>query len=435
MIRALIVDDEKITRKGMIAVIPWERFGIRIVGDVGSGSAALAFLEDHPVDLAFVDVAMPGMNGIELIREMRVRRLRCAVVVLTFYDDFAYVQEALRLGAVDYVLKTQLDDEKVLEMLDRVARRVREAGPVTDDRWLLVRPLDRGPSALALVEPPDDPAKSAAAAADAGAALVTVTGASGIEPRDLLARLEGRLARHVFYEGAAETGPVLVDLGTLAREPAECPPEDRAALRQDWASITWILDDDAYAALLERTREVRPDAPDLADLFRSIRAGAAGLFTFLAEAPGGEAAGPDALSWTRWREGLQGIRDVVKQRVRQQRHSVEVARKVIEALEITRRTVGRNVKEEVVAARVALSRTYFSQCFQDLTGHAFKRYLIDKSIAEAKSLLRETDLPFRGISARLGYQNEGYLSRMFRTSTGLSPREFRAQSRSPEELS
>ena len=68
MIQALIVDDDKIIRKGMISVIPWDRFGIEIAGDVGSGKRALSFLEENSVDLVFVDIAMPDMNGIDLIR-------------------------------------------------------------------------------------------------------------------------------------------------------------------------------------------------------------------------------------------------------------------------------------------------------------------------------------------------------------------------------
>ena len=52
--------------------------------------------------------------------------LDCSVVVLSFYDDSEYVQEARRLGAVDYVLKTQLDDEKIVEMLQCVTHSIRE---------------------------------------------------------------------------------------------------------------------------------------------------------------------------------------------------------------------------------------------------------------------------------------------------------------------
>jgi two-component system response regulator YesN len=84
---------------------------------------------------------------------------------------------------------------------------------------------------------------------------------------------------------------------------------------------------------------------------------------------------------------------------------------------------------------VGLSRSYFSRCFKDITGVEFKKFLIDKSIAEAKGLLVRTAEPFRSISARLGYQNEAHFSRTFRSLTGLSPREFRTQNQSTQDQS
>ncbi len=61
----LIVDDDKLARKGLIAVIDWEQYGLCVVGDVQNGKKALEFLENHPVDLVFTDIDMPaiGMRG------------------------------------------------------------------------------------------------------------------------------------------------------------------------------------------------------------------------------------------------------------------------------------------------------------------------------------------------------------------------------------
>ena len=52
----LIVDDDKLARKGLIAVIDWEQYGLCVVGDVQNGKKALEFLENHPVDLVFTDI-------------------------------------------------------------------------------------------------------------------------------------------------------------------------------------------------------------------------------------------------------------------------------------------------------------------------------------------------------------------------------------------
>ncbi len=448
MIRALIVDDEKITRKGMISVIPWDRFDIEIVADVGSASAALALLASRPIDLVFVDVAMPGMNGIELIREIRARGYPCAVVVLTFYDDFPFIQEALRLGAIDYVLKTQLDDEKMLAMLQRVTRRLGEER-ASQDLYCLVAVHDGGtPVESILGELPPEARESAvraggaallrlrggvaeisAAARRLGGALVKLRAPAGVDA-STLARVGARLARHVFYECRTGADPCTVDLAAIDSEPCEAAPEPLASLRRAWSGASWLLQEEAWRKIVERTLTLRPPVAELTELLGELRRDLVQAFTFLA-ACAGEPEPP--ATWAQWQQALNAMREAVRRRVSEHRHSEEIARKVVEAVNVIRQTAGRYMKEEEVAARVGLSRSWFSQCFKEITGCEFKRYLIDKSVAEAKKLLERTQMPFRSISANLGYQNEGHFSRVFRESTGITPRDFRALSRAPKE--
>jgi two-component system response regulator YesN len=166
-------------------------------------------------------------------------------------------------------------------------------------------------------------------------------------------------------------------------------------------------------------------ASELSAAFPSLGGGLGGTLT--AESRAGGGPGEPPRTWAAWRSLLESARAQARQRLLQARHSEETVRKILEGLEIIRRSDGRYSKEEVVAARVGLSRSYFSRCFKDITGVEFKKFLIDKSIAEAKDFLVHTTEPFRSISARLGYQNEAHFSRTFRSLTGLTPREFRTQ--------
>jgi two-component system response regulator YesN len=126
MLKVLIAEDDKLVRKGLIALMPWEQFGLQIAGEAVNGEAALQFLENHEVDLLITDLAMPVMSGIELMRAVRMRWPHIWLVVLTFHQDFEYVQEALRLGAIDYIVKTQLDKESMEDVLSRIVGRIRE---------------------------------------------------------------------------------------------------------------------------------------------------------------------------------------------------------------------------------------------------------------------------------------------------------------------
>jgi YesN/AraC family two-component response regulator len=124
MIQTLIMDDEIYVRKGLISVLPWEKFGFKIIGEASSGEKALEFLKANPVDVVFTDLTMPGMSGFDFMKEIRSLFPNLKAVVLTCHQDFGYIQEAMRLGAIDYIVKTQLEKEKLETVLERIAGRI-----------------------------------------------------------------------------------------------------------------------------------------------------------------------------------------------------------------------------------------------------------------------------------------------------------------------
>ncbi|NMA65678.1 MAG: response regulator [Clostridiaceae bacterium] len=105
MIKVLVVDDDKLARKGIISLIHEGNYNMQVVGDVQNGRVALEFLEKEMVDLIFVDIDMPEMTGLELMHICKERFPKIKFVVLTFYEEFNYIQQALRLGALDYISK------------------------------------------------------------------------------------------------------------------------------------------------------------------------------------------------------------------------------------------------------------------------------------------------------------------------------------------
>ena len=126
MINVLIVDDDRFARMGLISMIPWEKYGMQIVGEAANGKRALEFMRQTPVNLMFVDIAMPIMDGIELIRQVQQEFRSVRFVVLSFHEEFEYVQEALRLGALDYISKDKMEIEDYDGIMDRICRRLAE---------------------------------------------------------------------------------------------------------------------------------------------------------------------------------------------------------------------------------------------------------------------------------------------------------------------
>ncbi|MDR9856931.1 response regulator [Paenibacillus sp. VCA1] len=126
MTNVLVVDDDHLVRKGFIGIMPWQKYGFTVAGEAGNGEKALELLKTTEVDLLITDLAMPVMSGLELMREVKDKYPRICMVVLTFHHDFALIQEALRLGAVDYITKIELEQEQLDGILSRIAGRIRE---------------------------------------------------------------------------------------------------------------------------------------------------------------------------------------------------------------------------------------------------------------------------------------------------------------------
>ena len=126
MIKVLIVDDDKLTRKGLETLLPWEACNMTVIGSVQNGSMALEFLEKENADLLFVDIEMPVMNGIELMEICKQKYPGLQFVVLTFYEKFAYAKSAVKLGVLDYISKIELDPDEGSAVLQNIYNKYME---------------------------------------------------------------------------------------------------------------------------------------------------------------------------------------------------------------------------------------------------------------------------------------------------------------------
>lgn len=111
----LVVDDEPIVRTGLRSLIDWERHGLTWVGEASDGMEALERIRQEKVDIVVTDILMPRMDGLELIRQLKQSSVDVGILVLSCLDDFAYVKEAMKLGAQDYILKPTMEPEELVE--------------------------------------------------------------------------------------------------------------------------------------------------------------------------------------------------------------------------------------------------------------------------------------------------------------------------------
>lgn len=111
----LIVDDEKIIREGIAALIPWTEVGIRKVLQAANGAQALRIAMEAQPDIILTDICMPDMDGLTFIEKLKAQRedgYEPRIVVITGHDRFEYAQRSLKLGVQDLLLKPA--DEELL---------------------------------------------------------------------------------------------------------------------------------------------------------------------------------------------------------------------------------------------------------------------------------------------------------------------------------
>lgn len=108
-VQVFLVDDHPIIRQGMRSFLESEP-GIQIKGEAGEGLEAIREIERLKPDVCIVDIVMPGLNGLEITRQIKKRCAQIKVIILSMHADETYVTQAIKAGADGYVLKSSAPD-------------------------------------------------------------------------------------------------------------------------------------------------------------------------------------------------------------------------------------------------------------------------------------------------------------------------------------
>ncbi len=119
-IKLVIVDDHKMVREGLAAMLKPHRAEACIVGEAADAAEALTVIERAQPDCVLLDIRLPGESGLAACRTIHQRFPSVAIVILTVYEDEQYVHEAWRAGARGYLLK-KISDTALIEALQAIA--------------------------------------------------------------------------------------------------------------------------------------------------------------------------------------------------------------------------------------------------------------------------------------------------------------------------
>lgn len=124
MLKLLIVEDEPLVLDGLKYTIEWKQHDIEIVGAVSNGLEATSTIEQNNPDIVLSDIKMPGMDGLELAEWIYDRFPDIYIIFLTGYSDFEYARNAMKNGAVDYLLKP-VNEEALFKAIKKIRSKIK----------------------------------------------------------------------------------------------------------------------------------------------------------------------------------------------------------------------------------------------------------------------------------------------------------------------
>ncbi|MGN7413091.1 response regulator transcription factor [Paenibacillus sp. SAF-068] len=465
MIKVLIVDDDKLVRKGISSAMPWNEFNMEVVGEASNGAKALDFLKTQPVDLMLTDLAMPVMSGIELMRAARQLYPELHIVVLTLHQDFDYIQEALRLGAIDYIAKVQLEKEQFEHVLQRIHTRMNgltntirklpsqnEINVHYQNVYVLVSQDRKSEHKWPMEITAQDseirwevernscmwaahPSKEDQLFHQLKASLDQIPHGTLLVLSDVQERTWSQIKNWIinytdtslFYAYNPNIPVIAVSMNEediCSKEPQD---EDMDRIKQSWFQTPWTHQESYYNQLIDQFISLRLHKGPLMGLLYSIVMEWNHLF---AQTTLGRISMIHSFeSWYEVEEWIKQTAASIRKADEQTSYSPEIIDAVKKAVMIVQHDMEQAYTASGLSQQLNISRSYFSQCFKDLMGKTFNEYSRFIRVEKSKEYLLNTNDTIFWIAERVGYTDEKYFSRIFRELTGLLPSEYRQQGR------
>ncbi len=394
----LLVDDEPLVRVTLRTTVPWEKHGFCCVAEAANGEEALAALRERPdTALVVLDLAMPRMDGLALLRGMSAEGLRPQVIVLSAHDEFPMVREAFKLGVNEYLLKSELDSGRFEELLAAAARRLDAGGT---------------PPARTAAEAPRAAMKQELLArflsADEPAALQPELDTWGVRVGPVLCL--GLLTVSDFeivaarYDASSRSSLALGVMAVAEQVLARLPLGEVVRMADDeYVLVLSFAERHSDSRIRESCRAVCDDIVRALGSYLNIRAAA----SLSAVTERGRGASPAEL-YRALAAGRTGPSRLV---VRAREHILK-----------SYQDPGLHLPE--VSRHLGVTPNHLSALFSRETGRSFREYLALVRVEAAKRLLAGSSLRVGEVGEMVGYLNIEHFSRVFKRHTGVPPHLF-----------
>lgn len=417
----MVVEDESIVRIGLRYMLDWEKLGVVWKAEAGNGEEALRLMDANDIHIVVTDIRMPIMDGIELVRNLKNRHPDVQAVVISSYNDFAYVQEALRLGVADYLHKPTMTATEVQASLERVLARLAQQPRRGSDAFLAASESSRAAISSGLILKQWLERLGTEGRPDNGPdAFLNNGGFRPNAPRDngggpSVAEAEAALRTSRLSQGyclsvfrleagtAAGTGNSLFhSVSTLIQGYVVLSEGSLLATRLGY-ELLWLkpagedFDAEEHHLLLA---DIRRNVMNL--LHVPLHCSASGV-----------GSGLESMT-NAYGEATAGFVEAggYSQTIRLAKEYIDLHFR-------------RDLSLSECAGSVHVSGGHLSRLFAKELGMNFSEYVNRKKLEHAKQLLGETNMKINKVAEEVGYLNPHYFSKLFKEYIGVTPREFR----------
>lgn len=390
--KALVADDEYMIRRGIIRFLKkYEDF--EVVAEAEDGEVALELAKKHSIDVYFVDINMPFLNGLQFIEKIKEIHPKALVVIITGYDSFDYARTALRMGVFEYLLKPIMED-KFQEMIEAVREElIREKNENKYLEWAKNTLLqNRGYLASSFLQ------------------------------KVLEGHFTAEEMRERFnYLGVEIPEDFVVTVVRLEHQTA-------IDMKEEWTDdlLFFVAENVANEIFnqMDSLRSCQNDTGDLIVLSRQVEGQEEQLQRYCDLLK--SQVSVKCIAVQKAGTGIGNLVDAYQEAMAQIEEEVGISSVIQEVKDYVEQNYWRvDFSLPEAANYVNLSVPYMSKLFRKEAGMTFVDYLTSVRIRKSIDLFRNEKLKIYEIAEHVGYTTQHYFSTVFKKNLGVSPAEYR----------
>ncbi len=483
----LIVEDEKMIRQGIRTMIQRSGVPVEVIMECGNGEIAWEILKSQKIDVMFTDIRMPKMNGVELVQKVQELADKPIIVVVSGYADFSYAVEMMRHGVREYILKP-VEREKIQQILQKLDKEIAQGQEssrtskrigqqqlkylmlneqITEEEmdtlqseyendfglqnyyvcvlnpkdtvrdgeeYIYLNNVEENDIYLVPEENMDKFKRTGLADEYAGISRRH----SGI--RELKTAYEEALAARKRAFCTNRGGGVYIEeqekhvpSGLLTETEKLIETESRIQRVQLLGTDKTeeiIKGWNAFFRAVEKERMKTDDFQScMDDFFEEVKKTYRNILT----------EDMDIIKRLCHYYRFEKLKDYEKEfmdwtlslheRINSRFDTNKNTQKIKQAIEYIKENYDKDLNMAVVSNYISMNYSLFSYSFKEYTGSNFVNYLKGIRMEEAKRLLAMTDMRIIEISQKVGYDNEKHFMKIFKSSVGVSPSEYRKNTR------